>query len=331
MTMMTAIEITSLGEPEVLKAVQRAIPVAGEGEVLVRIRAAGVNRVDVFQRRGLYAPPPGTTDIPGVEFSGEVAAIGAGVTRYRAGDRVCGIVIGGGYAEYCNVPEGQLLPMPAGYDFVTAAGVCETFATVWAAIYGQGRLSPGESLLVHGGSSGIGTTAIMLARALGAGKIFATAGSAEKCAACLGIGATHAINYNTEDFVDVVKRETDGHGVDVVLDMVAGSYVPRNISLLADDGRLVFVGRMSQDLEFKVHVQQIMYARLSITGVSLRGQSPARKTKIMNSLETVVWPLLEAKQMAPIIDSVFPLQGAADAHRKLESSQHIGKIVLTTG
>ncbi|MCZ8149396.1 MAG: NAD(P)H-quinone oxidoreductase, partial [Roseomonas sp.] len=281
-----------------------------------------------FQRGGLYRPPAGTTDIPGVEFAGDVVANGPGTGRFRMGDRVCGITVGGGYAEYCAVPEVQLLPTPPGYDDVRAAGLAETFCTVWAAVWGQGRPQKGESILIHGGSSGIGTTAIMLWRHIIGGPIYATAGSAEKCRACEELGATRAINYRTEDFVDVVRQATGGSGVDMVLDMVAGDYVAKNISLLADDGRLVFVGRMSQQMEVGFHVQRIMYARLSITGVSLRGQSVARKGALVRQVEQHAWPLLLDGTIAPLIDTVFPLEEAAAAHRHLESSRHIGKIIL---
>jgi putative PIG3 family NAD(P)H quinone oxidoreductase len=325
---MRAIEIASIGGPEVLRCVERPLPVPGPGEVLVKIKAAGVNRVDAFQRAGLYTPPPGTTDIPGVEFAGEVSARGHATGRFKVGDRVCGIAIGGGYAEYCAVPEVQLLPTPPDYDDIRAAGLAETFCTVWAAVWGQGRPQPGESLLVHGGSSGIGTTAIMLARHLIGGPIYATAGSAEKCRACETLGATRAINYRTEDFVAVVKDATGGRGVDIILDMVAGDYVAKNLGLLADDGRLVFVGRMSQQMEVGFHVQRVMYARLSITGVSLRGQSPERKGALIHAVEERAWPLLLNGTIAPVIDKVFPLEQAAEAHRHLETSKHIGKIIL---
>ena len=324
---MRAITMEGFGGPEVLRSSTRPTPVPQAGEVLVRVHAAGVNRVDVLQRTGLYVPQPGTTDIPGVELAGEVVAAASGAGRYRVGDRVCGIVVGGGYAELCAVPEGQLLPVPAGCSDVQAAALTEALCTVWNALFDQGRLQPGESLLVHGGSSGIGTTAIMLARAMGIGPVFATAGSAEKCAACEALGA-RAINYRTEDFVAAIKDATAGRGVDVVLDMVAGDYVPRNIAVLADDGRLVFVGRMSQGLDVNVNVTRIMYARLSVTGISLRGQSLARKAAIVAQVERRVWPLVADGTFAPVIDSVFDLADAEAAHRRLETSQHIGKIVL---
>lgn len=326
--MMNCIEIAAIGAADVLKPTRREVPRPGAGELLVRVHAAGVNRVDVFQRTGLYVPPEGTTDIPGVEFSGVVEACGSGTKRFKVGDRVCGIVRGGGYAEYCVAPEGQVMPIPDGFDFLRAAAFPETFSTVWAAIYGQGKLKAGESMLVHGGSSGIGTTAIMWAKALGAGDIYATAGSPEKCDVCVSVGAKRAINYRTEDFVEVVRAETGGEGVDVVLDMVAGDYVSRGISLLKDDGRFVLVGRMSQGLDVNFNVKTVMYKRLVITGVSLRGQSVERKSYVVGQVEKLAWPLLSSGAISPIIDTVFPLAQAAEAHRLLESSQHIGKVML---
>ena len=282
---MRAVEIAADGGPEVLRVASRDVPQPGAGEVLIRVAAAGVNRVDVFQRLGIYRPPAGTTDIPGVELAGEVVALGSATHRYRIGDRVCALVRGGGYAEYCAAPEAQVLPVPAGYDMTRAAGIMETFCTVWTALYDRARFKPGESILIHGGSSGIGTTAIMLARADGSPAIFATAGSAEKCAACERIGATRAINYRTEDFEAVVREATGGKGVDVIVDIVAGDYVPKNLALLRPDGRLVFVGRMSQKVDVAVNVLRIMYDRLVVTGVSLRGQSVEQKRAIVSALE----------------------------------------------
>ncbi len=328
MTMMRAIEITAIGGPDALSLTQRPIPSPGPGEALIRIHAAGVNRVDVFQRRGIYRPPAGTTDIPGVEFAGEVVALGEGAGAFPLGAEVCGITIGGGYAEYVTVPEVQLLPVPRGHTMIQAAGLAETFCTVWGGLFDHGRFVPGESVLIHGGSSGIGTTAIMLAKHLGGGAIFATAGSAEKCAACERLGATRAINYREEDFEAVVREATGGRGVDVIIDIVAGDYVPKNLALLADDGRLVFVGRMSQQLDVPFNVLRVMYHRLVITGLSLRGQSPARKGAIVRQLRERAWPLLDDGTMAPVIDTVLPLDQAAEAHRILESSRHIGKIIL---
>jgi putative PIG3 family NAD(P)H quinone oxidoreductase len=325
---MRAVEIAADGGPEVLRVASRDVPQPGAGEVLIRVAAAGVNRVDVFQRLGIYRPPAGTTDIPGVELAGEVVALGSATRRYRIGDRVCALVRGGGYAEYCAAPEAQVLPVPAGYDMTRAAGIMETFCTVWTALYDRARFKPGESILIHGGSSGIGTTAIMLARADGSPAIFATAGSAEKCAACERIGATRAINYRTEDFEAVVREATGGKGVDVIVDIVAGDYVPKNLALLRPDGRLVFVGRMSQKVDVAVNVLRIMYDRLVVTGVSLRGQSVEQKRAIVSALERRAWPLFESGAMAPLVDKVFPLEAAADAHRRLEASEHIGKLIL---
>ena len=327
MTTMRAIAITAPGEADVLHLVERVRPVAEAGEVLIRVAAAGVNRVDVLQRLGRYSPPTGPKDIPGVEVAGTVESLGAGTTRFKPGDAVCALVIGGGYAEYVAVPEGQVLPVPTGLDMVAAAALPETFCTDWAALYDHGRLMPGESLLIHGGSSGIGTTAIMLARALGAGPIFATAGSPEKCRACESLGATRAIDYRTEDFVTVVKAATGGRGVDVIVDMVAGDYVPRNLSLLADDGRLVFISAMQRSFEGSFHVLEVMFRRLVITGLSLRGQSVARKSALVARVEAGAWSLLGAGKIQPVIDRVYPL-AAADAHRHLESSLYIGKLVL---
>jgi putative PIG3 family NAD(P)H quinone oxidoreductase len=326
---MKAIEIAADGGPDMLRLVDRPVPAPGKGEILIRVAAAGVNRVDVFQRLGIYRPPPGTTDIPGVEFSGEVVEVGSGASRYKVGDKVCALVRGGGYAEYCTAPEVQVLPLPSGFDMVQGGAIMETFCTVWTALYDRGRYQPGESILIHGGSSGIGTTAIMLARADGPRQIFTTAGSADKCAACEQIGATRSINYRTEDFEAVVREQTGGRGVDVIIDIVAGDYVPKNVRLLATDGRLVFVGRMSQQLNVTVDMLRIMYERLVVTGVSLRGQSIERKAAIVAALEHRVWPLFASGEMGPVIDRVLPLAEAADAHRRLESSAHIGKIVLT--
>jgi len=255
-------------------------------------------------------------------------ALGPGARQFGIGARVCGIAVGGGYAEYVAVPDVQLLPVPKGYDFTRAAGLAETFCTVWAAMFDHGRLAPGETVLVHGGTSGIGTTAIMLARAFGAGDIFATAGSAEKCAACEGLGATRAINYREADFEAEIRAATRGHGVDLIIDIVAGDYVGKNLALLADDGRLVFVGRMSQGLDVGFNVLRVMYHRLVITGLSLRGQSPARKGAIVRQLRARAWPLLDQGGLAPVIDTVLPLDQAEAAHRHLESSRHIGKIIL---
>jgi putative PIG3 family NAD(P)H quinone oxidoreductase len=328
---MTAIVATRPGGPEVLSVVRRPIPEPRSGEVLIEVAAAGVNRVDVLQRLGRYTPPAGTTDILGVEAADTVAALGSGASRFEIGDRVCGLVIGGGYAEYCCVPEGQTLPLPAGLSFVQGAGLPETFITTWTALFDHGRLEAGESILIHGGSSGIGTTAIMLARMTGASAIFVTAGSPEKCRACESLGANRAINYRTEDFAAVVREATGGRGVDVIMDMVAADYVPRNMSLLADDGRLVFVGRMGPLVDSPINPTPIMFKRLTITGLSLRGQSIERKSAIARAVERTAWPWLAGGKIAPVIDRTYPLASAAEAHRRLKTSAHIGKLILDVG
>jgi len=325
---MKAIVAARPGEADVLTLVDRPIPKPGDGEVLIKIAAAGVNRVDVLQRLGRYTPPAGTTDIIGVEAAGHIADLGPGASRYKVGDAVCCLLIGGGYAGFCVAPEGQVLPVPQDLTMIQAAGLPETFITTWTALFDHGRLMPGESVLIHGGSSGIGTTAIMLARMWGAKQIYATAGSAEKCNACERLGATRGINYRTEDFVAVVKDMTGGRGVDVILDMVAADYVPRNISLLADDGRLVFVGRQGALVDSPINPTPIMFRRLIITGLSLRGQTIARKSRIARAVEQNTWPWLATGAIAPVIDRVYHLAQAADAHRRLESSYHIGKLIL---
>ena len=327
-TEMTAIEIVELGVAGRLRAARRPIPIPAADEVLIRVAAAGVNRVDVLQRLGRYTPPPGATDIAGVEVAGRVVACGEHVSRFAIGDAVCALIVGGGYAEYVAAPEGQTFPVPSGYSFREAAALPETFCTVWTAMYGQGRLAPGESVLIHGGASGIGTTAIMLARALGAGQIITTAGSSEKCRACEDLGATRAINYRAEDFSRIVHEVTEGRGVDVIIDMVGGDYVEKNLKILADDGRLVFIGVMSRIREAGFNAVDVMFRRLVITGVSLRGQSVARKTEICRQVEAHAWPLLEQRRIEPVIDSVYPFTEAEAAHRRLEAMAHIGKLIL---
>ncbi len=327
---MMAVDVFEPSETATPRVIRSPIPQPGSGELLVRIAAAGVNRVDALQRRGRYTPPAGTTPILGVEVAGEVAALGGGPSRFKVGDRICGLVVGGGYADYVVMPEGQALPMPAGLSFVEGAALPETLATNWSALYDQGRLLAGETLLIHGGASGIGTTAIMMAKGLGAGRIFVTAGSDAKCDACLKLGADRAINYRTEDFVQVVRDETGGRGVDVILDMVAGDYVPRNLEALDDDGRLVLIGTMGGVLDATFKPVQVMFRRLTITGVSLRGQSVARKARISDQIERKIWPLVEAGRLKPLIDAVFPLSQAALAHQRLDASDHAGKIILQT-
>jgi putative PIG3 family NAD(P)H quinone oxidoreductase len=292
------------------------------------VAAAGVNRPDVFQRRGRYPPPPGASDIPGLEVSGVIEALGPGVSEWHVGDAVCALVTGGGYAEYCVAPAPQCLPVPRGMDVVTAAAIPETFFTVWTNVFQRGRLQPGESILVHGGSSGIGTTAIQLAKARGS-RVFATAGSAEKCAACERLGAERAINYRDADFVAVVRELTGGRGVDVVLDMVGGEYFARNLDALAVEGRLVEIATL-QGVKAELNIQTIMQRRLTITGSTLRARPVADKAAIAAELRRHVWPLLESGAVKPIVHATFPLRHAAEAHRVMESSAHIGKLLLVT-
>jgi NADPH2:quinone reductase len=330
MTKMSVIEMDGRGGAEVLRLTKRTVPKPAAGEILIRTRAIGVNRVDILQRAGQYTPPYGIADVPGVELSGEIAALGDGVVGHAAGDAVCALVIGGAYAEYCTVPQAQVLRLPAGYDFVQGAALPEVHFTVWTALMQHGRYKGGESLLVHGGSSGIGTTAIMLARTLGDGDIYATAGNDEKCAACEDLGASRCINYRSEDFVETIRGIRKDAGIDVILDMVVGAYVPKNQSLLAAQGRLVLIGLMSGQREARINVSPIMMERQVITGVSLRGQSLQEKAAIRLEMEKTVWPLLDQGKMQPVIDSVLPMTEAAEAHKRLETSQHIGQIVLTT-
>ncbi|HKF60857.1 MAG TPA: NAD(P)H-quinone oxidoreductase [Dongiaceae bacterium] len=325
---MIAIEIAGYGGPEVLKPVRRSVPRPGPGEVLIEVAAAGVNRPDVLQRQGGYKPPPGASDIPGLEVAGRIAGLGEGVSGWHMGDPVTALVAGGGYAEFCAAPAPQCLPVPKGLDAVQAAALPETFFTVWTNVFDRGRLTSGESFLVHGGSSGIGTTAIQLAHAFGA-RVFTTAGSPEKCAACVKLGAERAIDHRREDFVAAIEAATGGKGVDVILDMVGGSYINRNLKILAVEGRLVqiaFLEGAKAELDFG----QLMMRRLTITGSTLRPRSVAEKGAIAQSLREKVWPLLDSGRVAPVMYKTFPLAEAAEAHRLMESSRHIGKIVLTT-
>jgi NADPH2:quinone reductase len=324
---MTAVEITTPGGPDVLKAKSMPVPTPGSGQILVKVAAAGVNRPDVAQRMGVYPPPPGHSPLPGLEVAGEVAAAGAGVTRWKAGDKVCALVNGGGYAQYCLAEEPIALPIPAGLDMTRAAAVPETFFTVWNNVFERGRLGPGEWLLVHGGSSGIGTTAIQLAKAFGA-KVIATAGSADKCRACLDIGADRAVNYRTEDFVAAAKEATGGKGVDVTLDMVGGDYAERNIIAAAEDGRIVQIATLG-GADVKVNIARLMMKRVTLTGSTLRPRTREVKAGFARALEEKVWPLLAAGKVKVVMDSTFPLAQAADAHRRLETGAHIGKVVLT--
>jgi NADPH2:quinone reductase len=323
---MTVIAISAPGGPEVLVPEQRPLPQLADDEVLVKVAAAGVNRPDVMQRRGLYPPPKGATDIPGLEIAGEVVALGAAVTRWRLGDKVMALVVGGGYADYCPAHESHALPILPGLTAVEAAAIPETFFTVWHNAFERGRLQAGETLLVHGGSSGIGTTAIQLAKAFGA-QVITTAGSAEKCAACRGLGADVAVNYKSEDFVAATKAATDGKGANVVLDMVGGDYIARNYEAAAVEGRVVQIAFQSSS-KATVDFQRIMLKRLTHTGSTLRARSVPDKGAIARAVEEHVLPLIAAGKVKPLIDSTFPLAQAAAAHARMESSAHIGKIVL---
>ena len=323
---MVAVEIREPGPPDVLMAVERPRPTISAAEVLIKVAAAGVNRPDVLQRQGRYPPPQGASDIPGLEVAGTIEEVGADVREWRAGDRVCALVSGGGYAEYCAAPAPQCLPLPRGMDFTHAAALPETTLTVWTNVFERGRLASGESILIHGGSSGIGTMAIQLARACGA-RAFATAGSSEKCAACEALGAERAFNYRETDFVAAVRAATDGRGVDVVLDMVGGDYIPRNIKAMATDGRHLSIAFL-QGSTAEVNFMPVMLKRLTMTGATLRPQSVERKGEIARALREHVWPMIANGEIKPVIHTTFPLAEAAEAHRLMESSRHIGKIVL---
>jgi NADPH2:quinone reductase len=326
---MRAIEITTPGGPEVLKPADRPTPAPGPGEVLIQVAAAGINRPDCLQRRGRYPVPPGASDIPGLEVAGKVVALGDGVSTWKVGDEACALLAGGGYAQYTNVPAEQCLPIPRGLSMIEAASLPETFFTVWSMVWGRGRLAEGETLLVHGGSSGIGVTAIQMARALGH-KVFITAGSDEKCRACLDLGADHAINYKTQDYAKEVKALTDGRGVDVILDMVAGEYVARDIAALADDGRIVILALLG-GAKGEVPFDPILRRRLTITGGTLRPRPVAFKGEVARDLKQRIWPLLESGRIKPVIHATFALEEADKAHALMESGAHIGKIVLTVG
>ena len=327
---MRAVEITAYGAPEVLRMGERASVEAGVGEVLIRVAASGINRPDVLQRTGNYPVPPGASDIPGLEVAGEIIAGDAAAMAaagFKLGDRVCALVAGGGYAELCVAPVGQCLPVPKGLSDIEAASLPETFFTVWSNVFDRVRLQAGETLLIQGGTSGIGVTAIQMAKALGA-QVIATAGSDEKCAACLALGADHAINYKTADFSVEAKRLTDGKGVNVILDMVAGSYVAREVECLAEDGRLVIIA-VQGGVKAEFNAGMVLRKRLSITGSTLRPRPIAFKTAIAQSLRAKVWPLLESGAIKPVIFKTFPADAAAQAHALMESNQHIGKIILT--
>jgi NADPH2:quinone reductase len=323
---MVAIEITEPGGPEVLRAVERPMPTLAPGEVLVRVAAAGINRPDIMQRQGKYPPPPGASDIPGLEIAGTVAQV-AGISRWQAGDRVCALVAGGGYAEYCAVPSPQCLPIPRGIDATAAAAIPETYFTVWTNLFQRGALKADERVLVHGGTSGIGSTAIPLARAFGA-TVFATAGSDEKCETCRGLGAAHAVNYRTTDFAGAIRELTAGEGVDVVLDIIGGEYLPKNIECLRLHGRLVQVGLIG-GAKAQIDLRRVLNNRLTITGSTLRPRTVEEKGDIGRELEAQVWPLLERGELRPLVHATFPLERAAEAHRLLESGEVSGKLVLT--
>ena len=325
---MTAIEIAEPGGPEQLRATTRPLPVPGPGEVLIEVAAAGVNRPDIIQRQGHYAPPPGASDIPGLEVSGRVAALGPEVSGLALGDPVCALLTGGGYAEYCSAPAALCLPPPAGMDLTRAAAVPETFFTVWHNVFERGALKSGESLLVHGGTSGIGTTAIQLGRAFGA-RVFATAGSAEKCRVCDELGAFRSIDYSREDFVAVIKEASGKKGVDVILDMVGGDYLARNLEVLAADGRHVSIAFL-KGAKVTLNLMPLMLKRQTLTGSTLRPRPVAEKARIAAALQGKVWPLLASGAVKLVLHQTFPLREAAEAHRLMESSAHIGKIVLTT-
>jgi putative PIG3 family NAD(P)H quinone oxidoreductase len=325
---MIAIDIKEFGGPDVLVPVERPRPSVGSGEVLVKVSAAGVNRPDVMQRQGKYPPPPGASPIPGLEVAGTVAEVGSDVSGWREGDQVCALVAGGGYAEYCLAPAPQCLPVPRGLNLTQAAALPETTFTVWTNVFERGKLKAGETLLVHGGASGIGTTAIQLAHARGA-RVFATAGRDDKCEACQKLGAERAINYQTEDFVAVLRSATGGRGVDVILDMVGGDYLQRNLDVLAVEGRLVQIAMLRGALT-PINLGPLLQRRLTLTGSTLRPRSIAEKGAIARAVQTNVWPLFESGVIRPIVHATYPLEKAAEAHRVMEASSHIGKLVLLT-
>ena len=323
---MKCIEISKPGGPEVLVPAERAKPEPKDGEILVKVAAAGVNRPDVLQRMGKYPVPPDASDLPGLEIAGEITGLGSSAKKFKMGDKVCALVHGGGYAEYCVAPEVQALRIPKGLSTTEAASLPETFFTVWSNVYDRARLAPGESLLVQGGSSGIGVTAIQMAAALG-NRVFATAGSDEKVAACVKLGAEKGINYRTQDFLEEIKAATGGKGVDVILDMVGGNYVPRELKCLADEGRIVFIASLG-GAKAEIDIFEIQRRRLVITGSTLRPRPVEFKGAIARSLREKIWPLIEAGKIKPVVYKTFPLAQASEAHRLMESSQHIGKIVL---
>lgn len=323
---MTVVAISKPGGPEVLRPETRSVPTPGPGEILVKVQAAGVNRPDVAQRSGAYPPPPGASDLPGLEIAGEVAALGAGAIRHKLGDKVMSLVAGGGYAQYCIAQDAQAMPVPAALTMLEAGATPETLMTVWHNVFERGALQPGETLLVHGGSSGIGTMAIQLAKAFGS-KVIVTVGSQDKADACLRLGADRAVNYRTEDFVAAVKAETSGAGANVILDMVGGDYIERNYETAAIDGRIVQIAFLGAP-KATVNFTKLMIKRLHHTGSTLRPRSNADKAAMVAAIEAKVMPLLREGRIKPVMDSTFPLEKAADAHRRMETSGHIGKIVL---
>ena len=328
---MRAIEITQYGAPEVLRAGERPDPVAGAGELLIRVSASGVNRPDVLQRTGNYPVPPGASDIPGLEVEGIIESGDAQAMKeagFQVGDRVCALVAGGGYAELCVAPVAQCLPVPRGLSDIEAASLPETFFTVWSNVFDRGRLQPGESFMVQGGTSGIGVTAIQMARAMGAGKVIATAGSDDKCRACVALGADHAINYKTQDFAEEAKKLTGGKGVDVILDMVAGAYIDREVKCVNEDGRIVVIA-VQGGTKSEFNAGLVLRRRITVTGSTLRPRPVAFKAAIAQALKQNVWPLIESGKIKPVIHSTFPATEAAKAHALMESNQHVGKIVLT--
>ncbi|WP_165214638.1 NAD(P)H-quinone oxidoreductase [Affinirhizobium pseudoryzae] len=329
-TTMRHVDLPSFGAPDVMTFASGPVPQPKAGEILVRVQAAGVNRPDVAQRQGIYPPPKDASPILGLEVAGEVVALGEGVSEFALGDLVCGLANGGGYAEYCVLPAGQTLSVPKGYDVVKAAALPETFFTVWANLFQMAGLTEGESVLIHGGTSGIGTTAIQLAKAFGA-TVFTTAGSADKCAACETLGAARAINYKTEDFAAVVKEATGGKGVDVVLDMIGAAYFEKNLSVLAKDGCLSIIAFLGGNIAENVDLRPIMVKRLTVTGSTMRPRTAEEKRAIRDELQDQVWPLLESGKLAPVIHTVLPFDQVVEAHRLMESSSHIGKIVMTLG
>ena len=324
---MTAIAIREPGGPDVLIPEDRPVPIPGEQELLVAVTAAGVNRPDVMQRKGQYAPPPGAPDIPGLEISGLVARCGNGVTRFKEGDQVVALVPGGGYAEFCTVHETNALPLPEGLTLVEGAGLPETTFTVWHNVFQRGALRPGEWLLVHGGTSGIGTTAIQLAKAFGA-FVVATAGSEEKCAATKRLGADVAVNYKTTDFVGAVRDATAGAGADVILDMVGGDYLDRNLTAAAEEARIVQISTLA-GAQTKIDLRKVMSKRLTLTGSTLRNRPVAFKAELARSIEEAVWPIIARGRYKPVVDRLFPLEEAVEAHRRIDGGEHIGKIILT--